>query len=138
MVNSTIQDLYGYLNYTSSINSTGGVASINTLCYIAGFGINSTTSQKIIDAHIYIKDLNSTTLRFHVTSQSTVDVYVGFFFVNYIVFNPAEFNLPTVGAFYDGTFYADFVSSSSPTLTYTNSSNLYNFTTMLGLSGVHF
>ena len=75
-INSSMTNITGTLNYAIPINTTTGLNNIKTICFMAGYSLNSTTSQKILDVHVHIATFNSTQLVFHIFTESTVNVYV--------------------------------------------------------------
>ena len=133
MVNSTVTDLTASAAFDIPINQTGGI--IKTACYYAGWGLESTTSAKILDAQISLIDWNATTVNFTLSSTSSTDTFIGFIVFNFIIFNYDYYNQPTVGSFTDGSLTANFGTTNS--YQYSNNSNIYNFTTMVGMNDLH-
>lgn len=133
MVNSSDPNITASFNYTFLLNVTGN--NIKVSSYMAGWGLESTTSAKILDLHVHVQAFNSTTVTFHLQSRSPVNTYVGFFIMNLIIFNDDYFNLADVGGFVDGNMMAYFNSSAS--VPYTKPGGVYNFTTMVGMIGFH-
>ena len=133
MVNSSATNLTATLGFDIPLNITGGVIKGN--CYIAGWGVESSTPEKLIDFSLKVYDWNATNIMFQLYSNSTVNTYFGFALVNFVVFNYDYYTMSSIGNFIDGNFFANFSTGSSKQY---NNTHVYDFTTMVGLTGLHY
>ena len=95
---------------------------------IFGLDVSTTSTMNILDIAITASLVNATVVNFRLSSGSTTSTYVTYIHCNFIVYNTAYFNNPLFAGFNLLT-----VAGSSQ-FNYTNASNVYDYTSFVGLS----
>ncbi len=114
-----------FFNY-NFINGTNG---IKTVTFIRGLNINSTDSSKLIDIGINIY-CSETSIEFWIISNSGTPTFAKSIAIDVMIYNNEFFNRNNFAAFLSG----EINGYNSTSLQYVNASNVYELTTMVGIT----